>query len=127
MRNSWSDGRELLGYHNPRVGLMKKFSGRAYVNVKASFESLLPSDMNKELRKKLVKFFMYKLEREPYLHDKVEFEILFTCYDFSFKKRMNELLDHGFTKKEINQISDILLTFTNSLIKITPKIRNAKS
>ena len=123
MRNSWSDGRELLGYHNPRVGLMKKFSGRAYVNVKASFESLLPSDMNKELRKKLVKFFMYKLEREPYLHDKVEFEILFTCYDFSFKKRMNELLDHGFTKKEINQISDILLTFTNSLIKITPKIQ----
>ena len=79
--------------------------------------------MNKELRKKLVKFFMYKLEREPYLHDKVEFEILFTCYDFSFKKRMNELLDHGFTKKEINQISDILLTFTNSLIKITPKIQ----
>ena len=127
MRNSWSDGRELLGYHNPRVGLMEKFSGRAYVNVKASFESLLPSNMNKRLREKLVKFFMYKLEREPYLHDKAEFEILYTCYDFSLKKRMNELLKHGFTKKEINQISDILLTFTNNLIKITPKIqRDAK-
>ena len=123
MRNSWCDGRELLGYHNPRVGLMKKFSGRAYVNVKASFESLLPSNMNKKLRKKLVKFFMYRLEREPHLHDKVEFEILYTCYDFSLKKRMSELLDHGFSKKEINQISDILLTFTNDLIKITPKIQ----
>ena len=127
MRNSWSDGRELLGYHNPRVGLMEKFSGRAYVNVKASFESLLPSNMNKRLREKLVKFFMYKLEREPYLHDKAEFEILYTCYDFSLKKRMNELLKHGFTKKEINQILDILLTFTNNLIRITPKIqRDAK-
>ena len=127
MKNSWSDGRELLGYHNPRVGLMKKFSGRAYVNVKASFESLLPSNMNKKLQEKLVKFFMYRLEREPHLHDKVEFEILYTCYDFSLKKRMNELLDHGFSKKEINQISDILLTFTNDLIKITPKIqRDAK-
>ena len=123
MKNSWSDGRELLGYHNPRVGLMEKFSGRAYVNVKASFESLLPFDMNKRLREKLVKFFMYKLEREPHLHDKAEFEILFTCYDFSLKKRMNELLEHGFTKKEINQISDILVTFTNNLIKITPKIQ----
>jgi len=123
MRKSWSDGRELLGYHNPRVGLMEKFSGRAYVNIKASFESLLPSNMNKRLREKLVKFFMCKLEREPHLHDKVEFEILYTCYDFSLKKRMNELLEYGFTKKEINQISDILLTFTNNLIKITPKIQ----
>jgi len=123
MRNSWSDGRELLGYQNPRVGLMEKFSGRAYVNVKASFESLLPSNMNKRLREKLVEFFMYKLEREPHLHDKAEFEILYTCYDFSLKKRMNELLEHGFTKKEINQISDILLTFTNNLIKNTPKIQ----
>ena len=123
MRNSWSDGRELLGYHNPRVRLMEKFSGRAYVNIKASFESLLPSNMNKRLREKLVEFFMYKLEREPHLHDKAEFEILYTCYDFSLKKRMNELLEYGFTKKEINQISDILLTFTNNLIKITPKIQ----
>lgn len=123
MKNSWSDGRELLGYHNPRVGLMEKFSGRAYVNVKASFESLLPADMNKKLREKLVKFFMYKLEKEPHLHDKVEFEILFTCYDFSLKKRMNELQDHGFTRKEIDQISKILLTFTNNLIKITPIIQ----
>ena len=123
MKNSWSDGREVLGYYNPRCGLMKKFSGRAYVNVKASFESLLPLKLSKKLRDKLVKFFMYKLEKEPHLHDKVEFEILFTCYDFSLRNRMNELLDHGFTRKELKQISDILLTFTNELISITPKIQ----
>ena len=124
MKSSWRDGRKLLGYHNPQINLMEKFSGRAYVNVKASFESLLPASLNKTLRDKLVKFFLKKLKNEPHLHDKVEFEILFTCYDFSLKKRMNELIYHGFTKKELKQISDTLLNFTNNLVSITPQIQN---
>jgi phosphoenolpyruvate synthase/pyruvate phosphate dikinase len=65
---------------------------------------------------------MKKLEKNPHLHDKVEFEILFTCFDFTLKKRMKELIDYGFTKTEIKIINDQLRDFTNELIKNTPHI-----
>ena len=122
MKDSWSKGRELLGYNNPKNGLMEKFSGRPYVNVNASFSSLLPSKMNPKLRKKLINYFLTKLEEKPYLHDKVEFDILFTCYDFSLSNRMKDLLNYGFTKNELKIIKNELLNFTNKLIKSTPSI-----
>jgi len=101
---------------------MEKFSGRPYVNVNASFSSLLPSKMNPKLREKLINYFLTKLEEKPYLHDKVEFDILFTCYDFSLSSRMKDLLNYGFTKNELKIIKNELLNFTNKLIKSTPSI-----
>ena len=65
---------------------------------------------------------MKKLEKKPYLHDKVEFEILFTCYDFTLKKRMEDLINYGFTRTEIKIIKNQLIDFTNELIKKTPDI-----
>ena len=101
---------------------MEEFSGRPYVNVETSFSSLLPYTMNRKIQKKLINYFMKKLENNPHLHDKVEFEILFTCFDFTLKKRTKELIDYGFTRTEIKIINDQLIDFTNELIKNTPHI-----
>ena len=123
MKNSWSEGRTLLGYNNNQNrSLMEEFSGRPYVNVKTSFYSLLPSTINTKIQKKLINYFLKKLEKNPYLHDKVEFEILFTCYDFTLKKRMEDLINYGFTRTEIKIIKNQLIDFTNELIKKTPDI-----
>ena len=123
MKNSWSEGRALLGYNNNQnSSLMEEFSGRPYVNVKTSFYSLLPSTINTKIQKKLINYFLKKLEKNPYLHDKVEFEILFTCYDFTLKKRMEDLINYGFTRTEIKIIKNQLIDFTNELIKKTPDI-----
>ena len=123
MKNSWSEGRTLLGYNNNQNrSLMEEFSGRPYVNVKTSFYSLLPSTINTKIQKKLINYFLKKLEKKPYLHDKVEFEILFTCYDFTLKKRMEDLINYGFTRTEIKIIKNQLIDFTNELIKKTPDI-----
>ena len=123
MKDSWSKGRVLLGYNNyQNNSLMEEFSGRPYVNVETSFSSLLPYTMNRKIQKKLINYFMKKLENNPHLHDKVEFEILFTCFDFTLKKRTKELIDYGFTRTEIKIINDQLIDFTNELIKNTPHI-----
>ena len=123
MKNSWSEGRTLLGYNNNQnSSLMEEFSGRPYVNVKTSFYSLIPSTINTKIQKKLINYFLKKLEKKPYLHDKVEFEILFTCYDFTLKKRMEDLINYGFTRTEIKIIKNQLIDFTNELIKKTPDI-----
>ena len=53
MKDSWSKGRVLLGYNKSQNNsLMEEFSGRPYVNVKTSFNSLLPSTMNTKTQKK---------------------------------------------------------------------------
>ena len=123
MKDSWSKGRTLLGYNDEQNNsLMEEFSGRPYVNVETSFSSLLPYTMNRKIQKKLINYFMKKLENNPHLHDKVEFEILFTCFDFTLKKRTKELIDYGFTRTEIKIINDQLIDFTNELIKNTPHI-----
>ena len=123
MKDSWSKGRILLGYNSDQNNsLMEEFSGRPYVNVETSFSSLLPYTMNRKIQKKLINYFMKKLENNPHLHDKVEFEILFTCFDFTLKKRTKELIDYGFTRTEIKIINDQLIDFTNELIKNTPHI-----
>ena len=123
MKNSWSIGRAILGYRKIKnISLMKEFSGKPYVDVKASFNSLLPSEINEQTRKKLINFFLKKLEDNPHLHDKAEFEILFTCYDFSINKKLKELIKNGFTSRELLIFKKKLLEFTNELIHKSPRL-----
>ena len=123
MKNSWSVGRSALGYQNVEpYRLMRKFGSKPYVDTRGSFNSLIPHNINKKLKKKLVNFYLKKLINNPHLHDKVEFEILFTCYDFTLSDRLNELKKHGFSKFEIIQIKKELLKLTIEIIEKFPKI-----
>ena len=123
MKNSWSVGRSALGYQNVEpYRLMRKFGSKPYVDTRGSFNSLIPHNINQKLKKKLVNFYLKKLIDNPHLHDKVEFEILFTCYDFTLPDRLNELKKHGFSKFEITQIKKELLKLTIEIIEKFPKI-----
>tara|TARA_B100000029_G_scaffold492068_2_gene552933 strand:- start:2626 stop:5067 length:2442 start_codon:yes stop_codon:yes gene_type:complete len=123
LNDSWTKGRQLLDYAKPpNNSLMENFSGYPYINVQTSFNSFFPSSMPIKLRKKLMNYFLKKLENNPHLHDKSEFQILFTCYDFSLNKRIKELKNFGFTNKEIIEIKKILKNFTNQLISKTPEL-----
>ncbi len=59
---------------------------------------------------------MNKLKEHPELQDKVEFEILYTCYDLTFDERSKELLKSDFTQEEINELKNALINITNNLI-----------
>jgi hypothetical protein len=69
------------------------------------------------LKRKLVNFYLRKFFQNPHLHDKVEFDIVFSCYDFSTDERLKELLEAGFSKTEIGEIRSILIGFTNTIIR----------
>ena len=123
MRKSWLDGRLILGYQKiDSTILMRKFGNKPYVDVGVSFNSLIPQNCNKNLRKKLLRFFLRKFAENPFLHDKVEFEILFTCYDTATDFRLRELNNFGFTKNEIKNLKTSLREFTNNLIRDFPKL-----
>ena len=121
MSDAWYKGRELLGYKKffPH-SLMKKFGNKPYVDNRYSFYSLIPEKFNRKLSKKLLTFYLEKLQSNPQLHDKVEFEILFTCYDFTLDDRLKELRGCNFTKNEIQKIRNELFSFTEEIIKNFP-------
>ena len=122
MKNAWHKGRTFLNYCdvNP-YPLMAKFGNKPYVDIRGSFASLMPKQLNLKLRKKLLNYYLDKLKRYPFLHDKVEFEILFTCYDVSIDSRLKELVEFDFSQNEILLIKKSLLSFTNQIIENFPK------
>jgi len=122
MKNAWHKGRTFLNYYDvTHYPLMTKFGNKPYIDVRGSFNSLIPKQLNPKLRNKLLNFYLDKLRRYPFLHDKVEFEVLFTCYDLSLDSRFNELVKFNFSKNEISLIKKSLLTLTNQIIENFPK------
>jgi phosphohistidine swiveling domain-containing protein len=57
---------------------------------------------------------MDKLRRNPRLHDKVEFDILYTCFTFDFDHTSQELLNAGFSIHDVSFIRDCLLQITRN-------------
>lgn len=118
MKHSWSKGRMDIGYEKMKsVPLMVKFGSKPYVDVRASFNSFLPSQLPSTIKKKLISFYLNKLKNSPFLHDKVEFEILFSCYDLTLDSRLIELKKAHFSHKEISIIKSSLLELTNKIIQ----------
>ena len=118
MNEIWHKSRSELGYQNlDSYPLMATFGNKPYVDLRASFNSLLPNNLELKIKKKLMNYYFKKLEKKPFLHDKVEFDILFTCYDLNIDSRLNELHDYDFTSDEIIFLKQELLFLTNKIIK----------
>ena len=113
----WHKARTSQGYYdvNP-AKLVRLFGNKPYIDVRNTFNSFTPVSISKNLREKLINFYLDKLEKNPELQDKVEFEVLYTCYDLCFDNRSKELLKENFSKNEIFQLKKSLIELTNNLI-----------
>ena len=113
----WAYQRDNYGYRNLRsFPLMQDFCGFPYVDTRVSFNSFLPKELDGELCEKLTEYYLEKLRRCPEKHDKIEFEIAYTCYTFDLPKRLEELKEHGFCDEELKTFTDALRRLTNSII-----------
>ncbi|MCE3040053.1 PEP-utilizing enzyme [Helicobacter anatolicus] len=115
--NIWAYQRDNYGYRKLRSHpLMHSFCGIPYIDVRLSFNSFIPQSIREKTATKLVEFYIDSLINQPYLHDKIEFDIVFSCYDFSLDMRLEKLLKHGFSQQEITEIKHSLLEVTNNII-----------
>ena len=113
----WAYQRNNYGYRNLRsFPLMLHFCGLPYIDVRLSFNSFIPADLEVNLAGRLVDYYIQRLLSEPTLHDKVEFEIVFSCYTLDLPERLKELEADGFTKDECNAIAECLRRLTNKVI-----------
>lgn len=121
----WHQARSCLGYADVFPGeLMISFGKRPYINVRLSFNSLIPAEVPFELRDKLVNYYVEKLKKNPEKQDKVEFEIVWTCYSFSVGKQISCLKEEGFSSSEIGFIGRSLKKLTNKILKNADNILN---
>ncbi|VEH38326.1 Pyruvate phosphate dikinase, PEP/pyruvate binding domain [Fusobacterium varium] len=123
--SSWNKGLVPLGYKEADKDLMHKLGNKPYISVDDSFYSLIPNQISENISKKLVEFYKEKLKKNLKLHDKIEFEIVLSCYDFNTENSLNELLKNGFSNREILEIKGALFNLTkesmNNYFKILKK------
>lgn len=87
----WSTARTRMGYRAvPSTELMVLLMGRPYIDVRASFNSLLPEGLAPVTCEALVSAWLERLEAQPQLHDKVEFDVAQTVLDFCFDRHLDE-------------------------------------
>lgn len=113
----WAYQRDNYGYRNMRsFPLMIDFDGLPYIDVRVSFNSFVPAELEEELSEKLVNYYIERLAENPQKHDKAEFEIVFSCYTLDLPERIRVLKEYGFSEEEIQKILSALRNVTNHII-----------
>lgn len=116
--STWAYQRNNYGYRNLRsFPLIQSFAGQPYVDVRLSFNSFIPNDLDEGIANRLVDHYIDRLTHAPTLHDKIEFEIVFSCYTLDLPERVEVLKKAGFSDKELKALQRSLRKLTNRVIE----------
>ncbi len=114
----WSKNRYQYGFKNLESHhLMTTFYGTPYIDIRVDFNSWIPLELDHKISEKLVNFYLNKMKKNRDLHDKVEFEILFTCFTTNTFSRLKNELKNKFSKNEISKIKSSLIEINNIAYK----------
>ncbi|MBR1598181.1 MAG: phosphoenolpyruvate synthase [Lachnospiraceae bacterium] len=113
----WAHQRYNYGYRDLTMHpLMVSFCGIPYIDTRITFNSFIPSKLNDRIAEKLADYYIKKLADYPKYHDKIEFEIVYSCYYLGLHEKLRELLLYGFNENEVTRIEFALLELTNNVI-----------
>ena len=131
----WSKNRTDYGYRDlSQFHLMTTFFGSPYIDVRIDFNSWLPINIGNDISKKIINYYLKKFKNKSHIHDKIEFEILFTCATFSTYERIKKEFKNILSQKEINifynslkQINVNALEQKNKAIKLIKELKNRQN
>ena len=105
--DTWAYQRDNYGYRNLRSHpLLVSFLGIPYIDTRISFNSFVPKALDDSIAKKLINYYLFQLSENTNNHDKVEFEIIYSCFFFGIEKKLIKLKEIGFEKDEIVEIKN---------------------
>jgi phosphohistidine swiveling domain-containing protein len=114
----WSDNRKIYGYRDlGQFHLMTTFYGTPYIDVRIDFNSWLPSSLPHNLSKKLINYYLTTFKNKKYLHDKIEFEIVFTCISLTTKEKIKKRLKKLLNNSEKNILLKNLMEINKNAVK----------
>jgi phosphohistidine swiveling domain-containing protein len=104
-----------LGYRNLRsFPLIVEFAGQPFVDFRVSANSLIPASLDEGMASRLVDAYIKYLSKNPYFHDKVEFEVILS-HSIPDGNSFLEKFD-AFSGDEIRIILESLNKLTRELI-----------
>jgi|SaaInlStandDraft_7_1057024.scaffolds.fasta_scaffold14113_2 glutamine kinase len=113
----WAAQRADYGYRNLKSHpLMYSFYGLPYIDMRADFNSFIPAKLDETISAKLAQCYIDMMHENPHFHDKVEFEIVSSCYSFDMEKKMLRLEKYGLGRNETKRLEFALLDITNNII-----------
>lgn len=112
----WARARDSMGYRMVDGPLLIDFYGRPFIDVRKSFNSFLPSDIPNDIAEKLVDHQLNMLAQNRELHDKVEFDICVTCWDFGVEESRHRFSEAGLTSLEAEIVEQALLALTGNIL-----------
>lgn len=131
---NWWKARVDLGYSKPGTSrLVSLICGTPYVNLAASFESLIPQGIGSPLKDRLLDLYLERLRKNPQYHDKVEFEVILGARNlieeacpYHLSETEQEEVDQAFGdlfSKILGSVPalDMLEEFRNSLVNAIDK------
>ena len=119
----WAEARASMGYKDmSQRPLMQSLAGRMYVDVRESFNSFLPAGMPKQLSSKIVDLWLTRLESNPELHDKIEFDVAVTVHTPDFRSHVAPRLLGELTAEELDLFEEKLKAVTQNIIGQIPSV-----
>jgi len=115
-RKAWNQGISELGYSKVDLPLMVRVGNKPYINLQHTFISLTPEGLKQKIKKKLALYYLNKLKTRPYLHDKVEFELILNSYNPMINDFLDVLPKSDFDSTERKEIFQALISITKNAI-----------
>ncbi len=120
-RDIWRLSRQAMGYRDlAGEELMVVIACHPYIDVRNSFNSFIPAEVGHETAGRLVNAWLGRLESQPELHDKVEFEVVQSCMDFTFDERYETHYKGVLGAKEFQDFRAALTRLTDDNVSLKP-------
>ena len=104
----WATQRKDYSYQDlSSHPLMLNFGGSPYIDLRVDFNSFLPEKLDKSIKEKSINYYLNKINRNKELHDKVEFNIIETCFDLDSEKNLLKFLNKKESLKYLNCLKDL--------------------
>ncbi len=114
----WSENRYKYGFKDlSQFHLMTTFYDTPFIDIKIDFNSWIPRNLKKQTQTKLINHYLNKFKKNKNFHDKIEKEIIYSCYSLNLEKKVSKDLKKTLTKSEIKNLIDSLKNINNFAIK----------
>jgi glutamine kinase len=114
LNKAWNVGLVPLGYKKIERDLIIRLGNKSYIEVETSFAALLPENLSNKISRKLISFYIDKLNKTPELHDKIEFEIVHNCFTPNTINQLKDLKE-VLNKQELKIFRDSLILQTQNI------------
>ena len=106
---------------------MLNLAGSPFIDIRTDFNSFLPNGLRRFEEKEIINKILSFFKKNTYLHDKIEFELIPTCYDLNINNLISiNKLNKNIKKKYIQNLKNLKNEILKNKNIISDEIKRIK-